>query len=159
MTISIRPESISSLTAQSLIGELNAELSATYAEPGANHFGLTAADVAPGHGAFLVLWLDGVPMGCGAVRLLEGDTFELKRMYVKAGGRGQGLGGKLVEALEQEAIRTGAGRLVLETGIRQHAAIALYRRHGFQPIPLYGEYHVSPGTSLCFGKELGPAAE
>jgi len=43
---------------------------------------------------------------------------------------------------------------VLETGIRQHAALALYERCGFVRIPLYGEYLSSPDTSVCLGKEL-----
>ena len=47
-------------------------------------------------------------------------------------------------------------RLVLETGPLQHAALALYRDVGFEPIPLYGEYLLSPDTSVCMGKELDP---
>lgn len=57
-------------------------------------------------------------------------------------------------SLEAEAKALGAQRLVLETGIRQTAALALYRATGFQPIPLYGEYLQSPATSVCLGKEL-----
>jgi putative acetyltransferase len=45
-------------------------------------------------------------------------------------------------------------RLVLETGIRQAPALALYRATGFRPIPLYGEYLRSPETSVCMGKDL-----
>ena len=93
-------------------------------------------------------------MGCGAVRLLDAETGELKRMYVAPAARGTGLGRRLVKALEAEARALGARRLVLETGTRQHAAIALYRATGFVPIPLYGEYLGSPATSVCLGKEL-----
>ena len=83
-------------------------------------------------------------------------------MVVRLGGavRGQGLGRRLVAALETEARARGVRRLILETGIRQAAALALYRATGFQPIPLYGEYCLSPETSLCLGKELaGPGGE
>ena len=45
-------------------------------------------------------------------------------------------------------------RLVLETGTRQLAALALYRATGFRPIPLYGEYLSSPETSVCLGKKI-----
>lgn len=48
----------------------------------------------------------------------------------------------------------GAKKLVLETGTRQTAALALYRGTGFVSIPLYGEYCLSPDTSICLGKEL-----
>jgi putative acetyltransferase len=75
-------------------------------------------------------------------------------MYVSPGLRGRGLGRRLVDALEIEARALGARRLVLETGIRQAAALALYRAKGFDPIPLYGEYFLSPDTSICLGKEL-----
>jgi len=33
-------------------------------------------------------------------------------------------------------------------------ALALYRATGFQSIPLYGEYRLSPATSICLGKDL-----
>lgn len=141
---------------RALITELNAELSGMYPEPGANHFGLDPQEVAPGRGAFLVVYLDGAPVGCGAVRRLDEQTGELKRMYVAPAARGTGLGRRLVDALEAEARALGLRRLVLETGTRQHAAIALYRATGFEPIPLYGEYLGSPDTSICLGKALEP---
>jgi ribosomal protein S18 acetylase RimI-like enzyme len=53
-----------------------------------------------------------------------------------------------------EARALGVRRLVLETGVRQAAALALYRATGFDPIPLFGEYRLSPETSVCLGKEL-----
>lgn len=146
---------LSSQAAADLIRALNAELSAAYSEPGANHFGLQPADVAPGQGTFLVVYRDGRPVGCGAVRLLDAETAELKRMYVEPALRGGGIGRCLVGALEAEARRLGAGRLVLETGTRQAAALALYARCGFERIPLFGEYCLSPDTSICLGKSLG----
>ena len=94
-------------------------------------------------------------MGCGALRLLDAETAELKRMYTAPAVRGTGLGRLLVAALEAEARALGVRRLVLETGVRQYAALALYKGTGFTPIPLYGEYCLSPDTSVCLGKELG----
>lgn len=137
-----------------LIEALNAELSAIYPEPGANHFTLDPEETAKGRGAFLVVYRGEVPVGCGAVRLVDAETGELKRMYVSPAERGRGLGRLLVAELEAEARTLGARRLVLETGTRQHAALALYHAAGFRPIPLYGEYLLSPGTSVCLGKEL-----
>jgi len=140
--------------ASALIAALNLELSGAYPEPGATHFGLDQAHVAPGRGAFLFAYQDQRAVGCGAVRLIDPATAELKRMYVVPGYRGSGLGRRLVEALDQEAARLGATQVVLETGIRQTVAIALYARCGYRPIPLYGEYTGSPGTSVCLGKKL-----
>jgi GNAT superfamily N-acetyltransferase len=153
-TITIERAELGAQTSRGLIAALNAELCSAYAEPGANHFALDPAEVAPGRGAFLVVYLDRKPVGCGAVRLLDDETGELKRMYVAPELRGRGLGRGLVAALEAEALALGARRLVLETGVLQEAALSLYRNTGFQPIPLYGEYCLSPATSICLGKEL-----
>ena len=154
MQIEIAPTSLLSDAASSLIGQLNAELSALYPEPGANHFRLDPDEVAPGRGAFLVAYADGAPVGCGAVRRLDERDAELKRMFVQPALRGRGIGRALLAALEEQARRLGAGRLVLETGTRQVEALALYRRAGYVDIPLYGEYVASPETSVCMGKEL-----
>ena len=131
---------------RALIESLNAELTGAYPEPGATHFGLDPAEVRDGRGAFLVIYQEGNPVGCGAVRLLDSGTAELKRMYVAPQVRGKGLGRRLVAALENEARTLGV----------QSAALALYRATGFQPIPLYGEYLRSPETSICLGKVLTP---
>jgi putative acetyltransferase len=110
--------------------------------------------VAEGEGAFVIAYLDGVAAGCGAVRRIDASTAELKRMYVVPGVRGHGVGKTIVESLEHEARQLGVARVVLETGTRLAAAISLYRRMGYAPIPLFGEYLSSPDTSLCFGKSL-----
>lgn len=144
---------ITSLVAQSLITALNAELSALYPEPGATHFRLDPAEVAEGRGVFLVAALRDIPIGCGAVRLLDATTAELKRMYVAPDGRGKGIGRQLLAALEAEARHLGARRLLLETGPRQFAALALYASSGFVVVPAYGEYVGAP-ASVCMAKSL-----
>jgi putative acetyltransferase len=153
-TITVERANLLADSSLALIRSLDAELQAMYPEPGANHFTLDPDDVAPGRGAFLVAYRNGEPVGCGAVRLIDPETGELKRMYVDPNLRGQGVGRQLVTALETEARALGARRLVLETGHRQLAALALYERTGFQKIPLYGEYCLTPDTSVCLGKPL-----
>jgi putative acetyltransferase len=157
-TISISRAELTDEASLALIGALNAELGAIYSEPGATHFRLDPDEVADGRGTFLVISRDGTAVGCGALRLIDADTAELKRMYVAPAARGTGLGRRLVAELEARARAMGVRRLVLETGVRQAAALALYRATGFQPIPLYGEYCLSPETSVCLGKDLGPEA-
>jgi len=146
-------EDILSEVAQQLIRSLNTELSARYPEEGATHFRLQADEVAEGRGAFLVAYLASTPVGCGAVRVIGEAVGEIKRMYVSPGVRGRGVGLAVLHALEAEARRLGIRRLVLETGVRQHEALALYQRVGYSPIPPFGEYLGSP-LSLCLGKEL-----
>ena len=153
-TITITRAELAADVSRALIGALNDELNGVYSEPGATHFRLDPGEVADGRGAFLVVYQGENPVGCGAVRLLDAETAELKRMYVAPTARGRGLGRRLVAALEAEARALGVRRLVLETGVRQAAALALYRATGFRPIPLYGEYRLSPETSVCLGKGL-----
>lgn len=153
-TITITRADITAASSRALIAALNTELTGAYPETGATHFELNPAEVTDGRGAFMIVTAHGTPVGCGAFRLLDARTAELKRMYVVPAMRGQGLGRRLVDALEAEARAMGVRRLVLETGIRQSVALALYRAMGFQPIPLFGEYCLSPNTSICLGKDL-----
>jgi GNAT superfamily N-acetyltransferase len=153
-TVDIRRTTIASPDAARLIAALNAELTMAFPEPGATHFALSDREVVAGEGAFLIVYLDDVAAGCGAVRRLDEATAEIKRMYVDPAVRGRGLGRALVEALEREARRIGASRIVLETGTRLAPAIKLYEAMGYSRIPLFGEYLSSPDTSLCFGKSF-----
>ncbi|MNY57862.1 Acetyltransferase (GNAT) family protein [compost metagenome] len=55
--------------------------------------------------------------------------------------------------LEQKARAAGCREIRLETGIKQPEAIALYEKHGYRPIDLFGPYIGDP-DSLCYGKSL-----
>lgn len=145
---------IASEEAQELILALNRELSGRYPEDGtASHFRLDAEEVAEGRGAFFVAYAQGRPLACGAVRRLDEGTAEIKRMYVQPAARGLGLGRRLLQVLEDEARNLGVSRLVLETGVRQPDAIALYTGAGFSRTDAFGEYEDSP-LSVFFGKSL-----
>ena len=63
---------LSSAPARELLERLNSELSERYPEEGANFFSLDPSEVTPGRGLFVLAWLDGVAIGCGAVRRLDG---------------------------------------------------------------------------------------
>jgi putative acetyltransferase len=154
MTVDIRRSSLASPDAVRLISELNTELTATFPEPGATHFSLSHEQVAEGDGAFVIVYVDGDAVGCGAIRRLDGERAEIKRMFVSPPYRGRGLGRAIVGALEGEARRLGFSHVVLETGTRLPVAIALYESAGYARIPLFGEYTGSPETSICFGKAL-----
>src|SRR4051812_22538812 len=157
LSVEIRREELSSPVAQELILALNAELEARYPEDGANFFRLDAEEVAEGRGAFLVAYMDGRPVGCGAVRRIEATVVEIKRMYVDPSARNRRVGRRILDALEFEARSLGAMRLLLETGPRQPEAIALYQHAGFSEIPLYGEY-IDSQFSVCMAKDLARQA-
>lgn len=153
MQLTIAEESFESGDARALIRELDNGLAELYLP--AQRFGpnLKAEHLGDGRGVFLIARKDGRAVGCGAIRLLDQTTAEVKRMYVDLELRGRGVGRALLDELERRAKDIGATRLVLETGVHQHAAIALYKRAGFEPCDCWGEYLTAP-TSVCFAKNL-----
>jgi putative acetyltransferase len=155
-TLEVRCEDLLSSTAQQLIRRLNAELEARYPEEGANFFRLDVDEVSEGRGAFVVAYMAELPVGCGAVRMIEPGVAEIKRMYVEPSARGRGIGRQILDTLEAHSRKLGARRLVLETGPRQPEALTLYRRAGFTGIPLFGEAVDSPHPelSVCMAKDL-----
>jgi hypothetical protein len=75
----IRTESITSPAARDLIAALDAELLALYPEDGTEqHFHLDAGEVSDGQGAFLVAYVAGEAVGCGAFRMLDATTAEIR---------------------------------------------------------------------------------
>ncbi|HEY5806784.1 MAG TPA: GNAT family N-acetyltransferase [Povalibacter sp.] len=153
MTPEIRTAALDQPEVLELIRALNAELDVRYPEEGANHFRLDPDEVAPGRGVFLVAYAQGVAVGCGATRLNDPHTAEIKRMYVLPAYRGRGIAGAVLTALEAHAKTLGAKHLVLESGERQPESLAVYRRAGFREIERFGEYVDSP-LSLCMGKAV-----
>lgn len=97
--------------------------------------------------------VDGALEGVGGVELDDAGAGELKRFYVSPAHRGTGVADALIGALVEHATSEGAQVLRLETGDRQHAAIAFYRRHGFRVVPRFGPY-VESATSVCMERPL-----
>ena len=153
LSVSIAAEPFDSDDARRLIAALDAGLAELY--PPEQRFGpnLKAEHLAEGHGTFLVARDEGRAVGCGAIRRLDSTTAEAKRMYVEPDQRGKGVGWAVLAGLEAAAKQLGVRRLVLETGIYQHAALSLYRRAGFTQVDCWGEYASSP-TSICLEKQL-----
>ena len=158
MTLRIECVAITDAAAQALIDEVQAEYVERYGGP----------DETPLHpemfekpdGAFFVGYLGDVPVAMGGwrsrpdVRRLGGDgTAEIKRMYVARAGRRMGLARALLAHLERTAAEGGADTMVLETGVAQPEAIALYESAGYVPVEKFGHYAGSP-LSRCYGKRL-----
>jgi ribosomal protein S18 acetylase RimI-like enzyme len=74
-------------------------------------------------------------------------------MYVRPSFRGRGFGKQMLDHLTSYARARGVPLLRLETGIHQHAAIALYEREGFQRIPPFANYREDP-LSRCYEKRI-----
>lgn len=153
MHVTVTPEAFDSADARRLVAALDAHLSNLYTPD--QRFGpnLKPQQLAAGAGLFVVARSGGEAVGCGALRRLDGDTAEVKRMYVEPAARGQGVGAAILRHLEAAALELGARRLVLETGVHQAEAIGLYRKAGFTQVPCWGEYASAP-TSVCFEKRI-----
>jgi GNAT superfamily N-acetyltransferase len=141
-----------------LVEEVQAEYVVRYG--GRDETPLEAGYFDPPHGAFFVGYVDGEPVSSGAWRerpVPPGATgtraVEIKRMYVAPAHRGAGLGRAMLAHLEATAREGGADVVVLETGLRQPEAIAMYEAAGYLPIPGFGHYQDAP-LSRCFAKTL-----
>jgi GNAT superfamily N-acetyltransferase len=112
------------------------------------------AEFVPPAGRLLVASLDGVPAGCGGWRALGDGRAEVKRMFTVAEFRNRGVARALLAGLERTAAEAGITDLVLETGVVQPEAIALYVSSGYERIDGFGHYAGMP-LSRAFGKHLG----
>lgn len=111
------------------------------------------------HGLFVIAYDGDEPLATGAWRRSTVEAFgtsstaEIKRMYVVPSARGRGLARQVLAHLEQTARAAGTEALVLETGLAQPEAIALYESSGYAPIAGFG-YYCGSHLSRCFGKPL-----
>ncbi|MFT4832188.1 MAG: putative acetyltransferase [Psychroserpens sp.] len=101
----------------------------------------------------LVAYQRELPVACGALKELEPNVMEVKRMYVIPGKRGEGIASKILSELENWARDLGYQKCVLETGKRQPEAMALYTKNGYKIISNYGQY-AGIENSVCFEKNL-----
>jgi GNAT superfamily N-acetyltransferase len=171
--ISITEEPYDGPVATELVGTLMAELNERYAD--VDHLDhaelpeeaaegdaaylaeVTAEQTTRPRGVFLVAWEDGDVVGCGALKPLDKDPScaEIKRMYTAPPARGKGVGRAILERLEAVAAELGYREVLLETGLAQPEAMALYASHGWHRIEPYGHHRESP-WSVSFAKVLDP---
>ena len=103
---------------------------------------------------FVIVYDDGVAVGMGGWRRYgTGGVGEIKRMFVRESARGRGLARLLLAHLESTGVEAGIRRFVLETGLEQPEAIALYRSSGFDDVPPFGHY-ADYDDSVHLGRDL-----
>jgi putative acetyltransferase len=104
---------------------------------------------------FVGACVDATLVGCGAVKTLadDGDYGEIKRVFVRAEHRGQGVSTAIMQVLERHLTEHGVTIARLETGILQPEARGLYRRLGYVERPPFGKYRHDP-MSLFMEKRL-----
>lgn len=94
-------------------------------------------EYAPPTGVLLVAFADEAPAGCIAVRRLDEQSCEMKRLFVRDGCRGLGLGGQLARRAIDWARGAGYPRMRLDTLPSMGEAQKLYARLGFVETPAY----------------------
>jgi GNAT superfamily N-acetyltransferase len=155
----IRDADISMEPGRTLAAEMWADMAVRYVddpaapEPKGETDDLRPEELAPPMGRFIVVYDGGEPIACGAIRRHDDETAEVKRMWVRPGARGRGVARMVLDELESSAVALGYRATVLETGLRQPEALALYESHGYTRIPNYGFYRES-ALSRCYRKEL-----
>ncbi|HBF80461.1 MAG TPA: GNAT family N-acetyltransferase [Streptomyces sp.] len=113
-----------------------------------------ASQFDPPRGLFLLVQdEEGGALGCGGWRLLDTQTAEIKRMYVRPEARAQSLGREILLRLEADAKLGGATATQLETGVANTRALALYRAQGYVPITSYRPDR-NPAVNRALRKEL-----
>ena len=94
-------------------------------------------DYAPPRGCLLLAMNAGAAVGCVALRPLDAERCEMKRLFVEPPGRGLGAGRALVKQIVAEARALGYAEMLLDTLPSMIAAQALYREFGFQDTAPY----------------------
>lgn len=143
--------------AMRLIDEVQAEYVVRYG--GRDETPLDPLMFEPPAGSFYVGYAEGEPVATGAWRRTDvaalgtSETAEIKRMYVAPQARGRGLARLMLAHLEASAGGYGFEAVVLETGLRQPEAMALYETSGYGPVAPFGFYKDEP-LSRCYAKLL-----
>ena len=91
------------------------------------------------HGDLLIGLVGEKIVGCVAVRRLDDDICEMKRLFVRPEARGTGLGRRLAQEIIMIAQSFGYSLMRLDTLDRLTEAMHLYKKPGFQKIDPYYE--------------------
>lgn len=101
----------------------------------------------------IVIFKDDKAVACGAIKPINENSMEVKRMFTLPEYRGNGFAVIILEELEKWAKESEYEKTVLETGKLQLEAVALYKKCGYEIIPNYGQY-IGVENSICFEKSL-----
>lgn len=155
--LTVEIESVHTDDALMLIEQLTRELAGRYHEDvrgGRADFRPT--DMDEPRTAFVVARLDGVAVGCGAIRPWDEDpahVAEVKRMFVQPNLRQRGIARRVLARLEEAARDFAYAATILETGTRNPEAIVLYEKSGYTRCDCWGKY-LHTEWSLCYRKSL-----
>jgi putative acetyltransferase len=101
----------------------------------------------------VIAYDDELPVGCGAIKIYDEHTMEVKRMFVLPTKQGKGIATIILKALETWAAHLGFTKCILQTGVNQPEAIRLYQKNNYILIENFGQY-AGDLHSVCFEKKL-----
>ena len=148
--ITIKEEDPNTSDAFLLMAELSKTLEMITGDSGKSSFNIN--DVCIPRSLFVIARNDkGEAVGCGAIRPINENIAEVKRMYAKT--KAKGIGSQILSYLEIHAQKFGYSALWLETRLVNQQAVSFYEKSGYHRISNYGKYVHRP-ESVCFEKFL-----
>jgi putative acetyltransferase len=91
--------------------------------------------------------VSGRAVGCVALRPLDADACEFKRLFVRDEARGKGVAARLLSWLVEEARAEGYSRMLADTLPPMTAALHLYKKFGFKRV---GPYSANPTPGAVY---------
>jgi GNAT superfamily N-acetyltransferase len=139
--VTIAPESAVGANAQYCLGEYYRELQERFDGGFDAELSLLPSldEFAPPCGTFLLVRLNGEPVGCGGLKPISKEAAYLKRMWIAPGARGLGVARRLLSALEDSARTMGYSVIRLETNRSLIEAQQLYRAVGYAEVAPFNE--------------------
>lgn len=132
----------------------SASVSLTFQDYEAEFATLPGKYAAP-EGQLLLAWMDGEVVGCAAMRRVDAQTCEMKRVYVRPAARGVNLGRRLVQRILEDAGRAGYARVCLDVLPEFTVAQRIYASLGFvEAAPV--AFNPVPGTKFL-ALDLSPS--
>jgi len=97
---------------------------------------------------FWAAWDGDTLLGVGAMKPLDARQGEVKSMHTSEAARRRGVGSALLRHIIETSRARGLTRLSLETGSFGYfePAVALYKSHGFEECPPFGDYKPDPNS-------------
>ena len=91
------------------------------------------------------------PVACGCWKVTDDDSAEVKRIYVLPEYRRKGAATQIIRMLEEDIVKSGRTRIILETARTTMDSAALYTSLGFREIDYYGS-PAGAENCRCFEK-------
>jgi len=98
-------------------------------------------------GRLYIASIDKKSVGCVALKKVDDEYCEMKRLYVRPGNRGKHIGKKLVEQIISDAKDIGYKHIRLDTFPFMESAIKMYKNYGFYEIEKYND---NPAPTAVF---------